>query len=474
MPVILARTAGFCYGVRRAVKMALSASQKEESPLITIGPLIHNQQAIDLLKSRGVSIVSSPDEVKPGNRVLIRAHGITPELRRDLLGKTECIYDATCPHVTATQKIVERHASQDYSCIIIGDRGHAEVVGLAACAEDKGFVVENEKDVESLPPMDKICIVSQTTQEKDRFELLSQMIREKFSGEIKVFKTICSATSKRQRELRKLAEKVHIIIVVGGKTSANTRRLVEISRNMGTETYHIETAKDLDLKKIGARDVIGVTAGASTPHWVTRNVVETLQNHQLYRKSPAQRLMVGLFHFLIFSSLLLAVGAAALTAMASILMKINPRPLHLLLSFFYVLSMHIVNKRMALPSDERLLYGGLKSFSRYKNAFSIAAVCGIIFSLITAFLVGKLVFFLILVSLVFGLVYSVSHLPGGLASLFKHQRLMDIPGSKDIFMAVAWGMVVVLVPYIDGNVRNIPGLLFTLAKRSVSGHFLVL
>ena len=460
MPIILARTAGFCFGVRRAVKIALNEAQKRTTPLVTLGPLIHNQQAIDLLKSRGITIKHHPSEVNGETRVLIRAHGITPAVRRELeeIGMELC--DATCPHVTATQKIVERHAGMGFSCVIIGDHGHAEVEGLLGCAGEKGFVVETPGDVRNLPDLEKVCVVSQTTQEAGHFEELVEIIKKRFE-DVKVFKTICNATSLRQQELLEIAARSDMVLVVGGRTSANTRRLVEISESTGTRTCHVETAEEIDLSRIGPRVVVGVTAGASTPHWVIRNVVETLADHQLKNQFFLFRSVVGFLRFLIYSSLILGLGAGALTYAASCLMGQKPDFLYSLLSFLFVLSMHLINKRLSLPADENMLYGSQKRFAGYRDAFTLLAVFSIVFSLVTALFLGKMVFTLILFSIVAGLIYSLTLLPPNLSRFFRHRKLMDIPGSKDIFMALAWCMVVVVIPYLVGKKGRISGFLFT-------------
>ena len=462
MSVILASTAGFCYGVRRAVKLALSAAQRGGAPLYTIGPLIHNQQAIDLLKSKGITIVQRPDDVIGGSRILIRAHGITPEVQRALMSKCAELCDATCPHVTNAQRIVEKHAGEGYVCLIIGDRGHAEVDGLMGYSAGRGFVVEKDEDIFSLPPLEKVCVVSQTTRDEENFDRLVGLIKERFK-DVKVFKTICNATSLRQRELLEIARKSDIVIVVGGKESANTRRLVEISERTGTCTIHVETADEINLNDIEPRDVVGITAGASTPHWVIRNVVETVQNHQLRKQRfLIVRFFVQFMQFLIYSSILLAMGAAMLTYSSVRLMGQVIHFPEVFLAFLFVLSMHLVNKRLSLPRDERLLYGSLKSFARYKNAFTLLSIFCIVASFITAFFMGELVFALIVLSCALGLVYSLTLLPESWGRIIRHRRLMDIPASKDIFMTAGWGFVVVLIPHLTSQVKNPAGFYFTL------------
>ncbi|MBN1903051.1 4-hydroxy-3-methylbut-2-enyl diphosphate reductase [Candidatus Sumerlaeota bacterium] len=462
MTIILARTAGFCYGVRRAVTLALSQAQKEEGRLATIGPLVHNQQAIDLLESRNISIINDPDELRKEDRVLIRAHGIIPSLRKEIQEKCSEICDATCPHVTSTQRIVERHAEKGYACLIVGDRGHAEVAGLVGYSSGKGMVIESEKDIEHVPQNEKICVVAQTTQNVEFYKEITNLIREKFPDAL-IFDTICRATAQRQEELAEIAGKSDVVVIVGGKKSANTRRLVEIAKSMGKRTYHVETAQDLNLDEINPRDVIGVTAGASTPHWVIRNVVETLADFQLRKQFFLFRFLVSALRFLVYSSIFLSLGGAFLTYSAAHLMGLSDYYLNILLAFFFILSMHLINKRLSLPRDVNLLYGSQKRFARYKDAFTILALLCIVFSLMIAFYRGKGVFTLVLLSVVLGFFYSLTILPQRLIASFRNRRLMDIPGSKDIFMALAWGLVVVFIPYMFSTVKNLPAFLFSFA-----------
>jgi 4-hydroxy-3-methylbut-2-enyl diphosphate reductase len=460
MPIILARTAGFCYGVRRAVKLALNVVQKDSSPLVTIGPLIHNQQAIDLLQSHRISSINDPSSLTKKDRVLIRAHGIPPDLREDLETRCAEVFDATCPHVTTAQRIVERHSREGFAIIIIGDRGHAEVEGLLGYAGGNGYVVESDKDVENLPILGRICMVSQTTQDLEHFRKLSELIKKRFPDTM-VFETICHATSLRQKELMEIARKADVVVIVGGRTSANTKRLVGIARNMGTRTVFVETADELKLEEFRPDQVIGITAGASTPHWVIRNVVETLTDHLLKSRFILIRITTGVLRFLIYSSLLLGFSAGILTYSSASLMGRKGEFLPCLLAFLFVLSMHLINKRLSLPRDEHLLYGSQKRFAHYKDAFTLLALFSIGLSLVAGFFLGKGIFTLVLFSVLLGLVYSMTLLPEGLAKYIRQRRLMDIPGSKDIFMALAWGMVVVFIPYLVSHERNRLGLFFT-------------
>ena len=245
MKVILAKSAGFCMGVRRAVETTLDVLQKEDTGVSTFGPLIHNPQVLNLLGERGVKVLQEVPEQESGT-VIIRAHGISPVQKEKLQMTGATVEDATCPHVVKVQVIIKKYFKQGYGTVIIGDRNHAEVEGLMGFAGSLGKVVSNQEDVKKLQLDSPYIIVSQTTQDQTAFEELSRMVLERFSGG-KVFNTICDATHKRQNEVRSLCQDVQAMVVVGGKNSANTQRLVEIAAGMECPVFLVETEDELDL-----------------------------------------------------------------------------------------------------------------------------------------------------------------------------------------------------------------------------------
>jgi (E)-4-hydroxy-3-methyl-but-2-enyl pyrophosphate reductase len=447
--------------VRRAMKMALDAAHQRDGEIYTYGPLIHNQQAIDLLRSRQIEIIQ--DSTRAGSGlIIIRAHGVTPEIRAALIQAGARICDATCPHVARAQNLIQKFTTQGYHGIIIGDKGHAEVVGLLGYAQGNASVVETIEDVRALPSSDKVFVVAQTTQSEELFREVSQAIEARYP-DAKIFNTICRATEMRQEEAIELARQVDLMVVVGGRESANTRRLVELCTGQGTPTVHIETADELQADTLERYATIGVTAGASTPHWVIRNVVEALEALQRRRKPLVSRLVHHLFTLLIYSQLFLALGAAALTFAASRLMGIEPKFYNSLLAFFYVLAMHVLNKQLSLPKDRSLCYGALKFFSRYQPILMSMGVGGLCFSLLLSSTLSTSVLVLMLISIGLGIIYSLAIVPHGWLAGLRYRRLMDIPGSKDLFMAAAWAVVVVLVPFIKEGPLVWPPMFFTAA-----------
>jgi len=263
-------------GVRRAVETTLDVVQKEDTSVSTLGPLIHNPQVLNLLEDRGVKILHDIPEKESGT-VIIRAHGVPPVYKEKLQMAGARVKDVTCPHVVKVQVIIKKYLKRGHGTVIIGDRNHAEVEGLMGFAGSLGRVVSNRKDVQNLELILPYIIVSQTTQDETVFEELSSLVLKRFPGG-KVFNTICDATHKRQEEVRSLCKDVQAMVVVGGKNSANTKRLAEIAVGMGCPVFLVETEEELDLAGLSKYEYVGVTAGASTPTWMINRVIRTLES----------------------------------------------------------------------------------------------------------------------------------------------------------------------------------------------------
>lgn len=270
--IIIAKNAGFCMGVKRAVDMTLDLVNRSDGPVYTYGPLIHNPQVIELLAKKGV-IVIDKNRVPARGTIVIRTHGIKPGMRRKLEGCGIKIYDATCPFVKNVQRIIEEYSKKGYAILIVGDKGHAEVDSYMGYADDKGIVVGSVDELDRLDIVGRVCIVSQTTQDKKIFNEIINKLKN-MGVELAIFDTICNATSSRQEETLEISHKVDAMIVVGGRNSANTLRLAEISRVSNTPTYFIERAGELDLEELQRYNTIGVTAGASTSKETIQEVVD--------------------------------------------------------------------------------------------------------------------------------------------------------------------------------------------------------
>lgn len=278
MKIKIAEKAGFCMGVRRAVNLVLKAINEKKSPIYTYGPLIHNPQTLELLAKLGVKILDDKTEKMPSSGIcIIRAHGISPKEKEKLSQNYEII-DGTCPRVSKVQTLAKKAISQGKEIIIIGDKNHAEVKGILGCCKNKGYVISSLDEVENLPKLSNYVILSQTTQDKKQFEEISNAILSRYpSGE--VINTICNATEVRQNEVRKLCKMCSCLIVIGGKSSANTNRLAEIAKKEGKKVFLIERIEDVPIKELSKCESIGITAGASTPNWLINEIIDFLKSN---------------------------------------------------------------------------------------------------------------------------------------------------------------------------------------------------
>ncbi|PLX43258.1 MAG: 4-hydroxy-3-methylbut-2-enyl diphosphate reductase [Deltaproteobacteria bacterium] len=275
MKIVLANAAGFCMGVRMAVDIALKTVADEGKPVYTCGPLIHNPQELERLEREGVISLGDSERI-PAGPVVIRAHGVTPETLERLEREATLVVDATCPKVSKIHDRIKEFSSAGYAVVIAGDEGHPEVVGLLGYASGDAYLINAPEDIDKLPDMEKVILVAQTTQDEENYDAISERFAERFlKGE--ALSTICKATHRRQEEVRRLAGEVEGVVVIGGKNSANTRRLYEIAVEEGVKAWHVEKPEELPIKELGALSSVGVTAGASTRLWLIHEVVDVLE-----------------------------------------------------------------------------------------------------------------------------------------------------------------------------------------------------
>ena len=273
MKVLLAKRAGFCFGVKRATQMAFEAAVMDKKTY-TLGPIIHSPQVVHKLEEMGVKVLKNMDTMDSGT-IIIRSHGVASHEIEEAVQKQLEIVDATCPFVKKAQEHVKSLSETGYGVVVVGDADHPEVQGIVSYGGDKVFVVGSGEEVSKLPKMNKIGVVAQTTQS---FENLKNVVSECLlrGGEIRVFNTICDATAVRQEEAKELACQVDCMLVVGGFNSANTRRLAEVCAEIQPCTYHIETATEINPGWFEGVERVGVTAGASTPKWIIDEVVSRI------------------------------------------------------------------------------------------------------------------------------------------------------------------------------------------------------
>ncbi len=274
MEVILADYLGFCYGVKRAVSIA-KENASSDGTACTLGPIIHNPQMVERLKDEGVGTVESLEEMDKGT-IIIRSHGVGPAVYADAERRGLELVDATCPHVKKAQLSAKALVDDGYKVVIIGEKRHPEVHSIFEWSDCKADIVETEEEAEALHSCAKLGIVCQTTFSGDKFKQIVSRLLEK-SRDIRIQRTICTATDQRQAAALELAAKVDLMLVIGGKNSANTTRLARICEEKCL-TYHIETAEELQDEWFDKIEKIGITAGASTPDWIIKEVYKKCQN----------------------------------------------------------------------------------------------------------------------------------------------------------------------------------------------------
>jgi 4-hydroxy-3-methylbut-2-en-1-yl diphosphate reductase len=273
--VLVARHAGVCYGVERALKLAEEAAGSGR-PVHTLGPLIHNPQAVQALRERGVEVAGCLEDAD-GGTLVIRSHGVDPSIIAAAREKGLDVVDATCPFVTAAHKCAAELIRDGYSVVIVGEAEHPEVEGIMAHAGGNALVVQSASDLPKRLPSRRIGIVVQTTQTMSRLtEVVDALLPR--ASELRVCNTICSATGKRQQSAEELARSVDVMVVVGGHNSGNTTRLTEICRAVNPRVHQVETAEELQTVWFDGAATVGVTAGASTPDEQTAGVIRAIES----------------------------------------------------------------------------------------------------------------------------------------------------------------------------------------------------
>jgi 4-hydroxy-3-methylbut-2-enyl diphosphate reductase len=268
--LLIAKSAGFCFGVKRAMDMALEAAKKHPKHLYTLGPLIHNPQAVEFLGQLGVKVKSQIENIPKGT-VIFRSHGVSLRDLEKAKEKRLHIIDATCPTVKRAQFFANYLHRHGYDLLIVGDAYHPEVKAIQSYIKEGVEVVDTVEAIQQLGPWEKLGIIAQTTQSFNLFKEIVTTSLER-AKEVRVFNTICHATTIRQKEAIEIAKKVECMIVIGGYNSGNTQRLAAICKEIQPHTYHIETAQELNQRWLARKEKIGLTAGASTPSWIIKEV----------------------------------------------------------------------------------------------------------------------------------------------------------------------------------------------------------
>jgi len=454
MKILVAETAGFCWGVRRALDQAVDLAKKTDGPVHTFGPLIHNAQVLEELTEQNIHAVEQIENLR-GGTVLVRAHGVRPEMFDQLRATGAEVFDATCPLVRKVQKIIAKYGNDGYDVVIVGDDHHAEVVGLRGYTPHRCFVVANEHEAATLPEFERVCVVSQTTQNDDTFARTVDVIKRK-ARVIRATNTVCEPTRDHQRETIDLAHQVDLMVVVGGRHSANTCRLADLAAQEGPRVLHIETDAELKTSDFTDCRTVGITAGASTPEWMINRVVEKIE---AFNPETTSRLNTWLKHtlgVLVASNVYVSLGAASLTLATSLLLQqhLSREVLLPLMSTagLFILAMHTVNRY-----QERSHYSGWGTFSpRAFQRFQQVTLCVGVLALAAALWLAALLGADQLLALAaFGLLgglYGVKVIPLTWARHFMGiRRLQDLPASRDLGSALGWTVAAGIIPLLTAG-----------------------
>ncbi|MBF0467329.1 MAG: 4-hydroxy-3-methylbut-2-enyl diphosphate reductase [Desulfamplus sp.] len=511
MKITIAKTAGFCMGVRRAVDMVLDAANKTCDPICTYGPLIHNPQVLQMLEEKGIPTINKIPEKGEGT-VLIRAHGVPPQEQKALKNAGFRVINATCPRVIRVQTIIRKHAAKGFVAIIIGDQDHPEVKGLMgyaqtvndvkdkigndgqqACVSDVksrcssnengrsasdgkdrsgvygqescGYTVSTIEELAVLPGFDKAIIVAQTTQDTVLYHEVKEWISQHYPH-YKIFDTICDSTEKRQAETRRIAKESDVVVVVGGKDSGNTRRLAQVAAetvsnrpNKASFAVHIEDVSELDMGRISWAHSIAITAGASTPNWTINQTLRSIENELEKGKNSPVAFMRRIRNFLLRSNLILSAGAGSLTYACSKIQGIDHNLIHAFISMLYILSMQILNNLFSIKSDKYNNPERAEFYDSNKVVLAVVAIISGAAGLCLSYTTGILSFVLLSFMSLLGLLYNQKIFPDFFPSFYflerRITRIKDIPGSKTILIAAAWGTVTSLLPALSTTGQSV-------------------
>ncbi len=291
MKIIAAEHRGFCYGVKRAVAMTQKCIGVD-GDIHTLGPIIHNPQVVKRFSDQGIEVVNNLSTVNDESTVIIRSHGVGPAIYEQAQVKKLKVVDATCPHVKKAQQAAHELLQDGYTVVIVGEKHHPEVKSILEWSDNTGFVVETLEEAIALPVIPKLGVVVQTTFSGEVFQTIISVLETKCE-DLKICRTICTATDLRQKSALDMAAKVDVMLVVGGKNSANTSRLAELCHNAGSRVYHIETAEELMIENFSGVETVGITAGASTPDWLIEEVYQKMQEFNQMLDNGVNKLEQG-------------------------------------------------------------------------------------------------------------------------------------------------------------------------------------
>ena len=433
-------------GVRDAILRIVKELNDTDEEIFVYGPLIHNPQTVDILGRRGLNTIHELENIDD-KLIAIRTHGVPIERLREIRRRSRRHLNLTCPRVSRVQGLIKNYSRQNYYTIIVGDEDHAEVIGLKSYAVSGVSVISDPRQIKAIPRAERYIVVSQTTQDRERFDLIVKRLRDALENLI-VFNTICDSTHNRQSDIAQGIERgIDGLVVVGGKASANTQRLARMGSECGVRTFHIETEAELDAADF--RDVghVLVTAGASTPGWIINNVMERLYEIK-YTNSPFfTNILIKAMGFILRANILSAVAAAFFALFAQGYAGAKPDYPLAAISMLYIFSMYTLNNYFDLDFltvRNPVKYAMIK---RHKNLLAPLAVASLVASLYLMVSYNAYAIALYILSVVLGSFYSSRAFKSAIASL-PFQAPKRLYNLKNIVSTFGWVISTTVIPLV--------------------------
>lgn len=461
MKIEISSHSGFCMGVRSAVLKIVKELNTSPEDIYVHGPIIHNPQTTSILEKRGLRAVGD-DASLSGKSVAIRTHGIPRDKLTKIRNESKRVINLTCPRVAKVQAIIKKHSRDGSFTIITGDEDHAEVIGLKSYAHGDVVVISDAHNIPPIPPAPRYIAVSQTTFDRELFNAIISRLREILKDRLLVFDTICDSTKDRQLDVATAIDRgIDVLVVVGGRNSANTRRLADLGRERGVRTFHVETADELPFDDFNKDDHVFITAGASTPGWIINNVLEKLFSIQYSHRGCIIAGLKKFVEFTVRTNLLSSIAAFFITSFTSFYFRGDfnfPLPLAATL---YLFSMYSFNNCLTAAQLRESNPYKYHLYNKNRVAFLITAALSALSAFVLVFPFGTIIRGIYIASTALGIVYATKFFQDMIKKTGV-DLLSKAYNSKTLVTSFGWVIVCALVPLIAEKAPSYayPAMLF--------------
>ncbi len=445
MKIELAKHSGFCLGVRNAILKMVDEINASNDEIYVYGPLIHNPQTITVLQKRGLKTIENLSDIK-NKQIAVRTHGITNAENKKIKSSASRIINLTCPRVARVQSLIKKYSSTGYFTIILGDEKHAEVIGLKSYAISGVKVIAMLDDIDNIPSMEKYLLVSQTTLDRDLFDKIVRILQQKFE-DILIIDTICNSTKNRQVDVKNgIARGIDTLVVVGGKNSANTKRLARIGEEHNIKTLYVESEDEINYSDFKNSEYILVTAGASTPGWIINNVLEKLYDVKFKKANFIINIIKNVLEFVVRTSLLSSVAAFFFSLLLQYFAGITYNYRLSLIAFIYIFSMYSINNYFDRDFLKTCNSNKFKIYDRFGIPLVVLSILSMIISIKFSYDSGITIFMVLISSYIFGIAYSTDYVKY-IIKMLHLSILRKIYNSK-IITYLGWLYVIIFLPSI--------------------------